>query len=168
MRPLTEQVRSYAAYHRDWRNKLSHVVGVPLIVYALFIPLGWFRFAPLAVPYLSGATLFFLGVLTYYWRLDRRVALVQTPLSLALLWLADRAALAPFGESVTIFALTFIGGWIIQAIGHVFEGRRPALVDNIWQVFNAPLFLTVELLVHLGLRKDLAAALRAESSDLLH
>ena len=58
-------------------------------------------------------------------------------------------------RSVSVFLATFVLGWIIQLVGHAIEGRRPALADNILQVFNAPLFLTIEVLSLLGFRHDL-------------
>jgi uncharacterized membrane protein YGL010W len=158
MKSLSEQLSSYSAYHRDGRNKLTHFFGVPIVVYSLFIPLGWFRFAPADIP-LTGATLFVVGVFIYYWRLDRMLALLTMPTTLALLYLADKASLLPFAQSVAVFAGSFIGGWIIQFLGHYFEGKRPALVDNLAQIFNAPLFLTAELLILLGFRKDLKGSL---------
>ena len=54
-----------------------------------------------------------------------------------------------------MFLATFLGGWAVQLVGHVIEGRRPALTDNLLQVFNAPLFLTAEVLWFLGFRQDL-------------
>lgn len=155
MKTLEDQMRSYASYHRDRRNKITHFFGVPLVVYALLVPLGWFRFVHADIP-LTGATLFLAAVFVYYCRLDWIVALVQLPFSLALLYLADKASLLPVGESALVFFVAFVGGWIIQLLGHVFEGKRPALADNLLQIFNAPLFLTVEVLVLLGLRKELA------------
>jgi uncharacterized membrane protein YGL010W len=71
------------------------------------------------------------------------------------LWLADRVALWPFFESLLVFLTTFVGGWTIQLLGHAFEGKRPALADNLLQIFNAPLFLTVEVAFLLGYRQDL-------------
>jgi uncharacterized membrane protein YGL010W len=54
-----------------------------------------------------------------------------------------------------VFGAAFVGGWILQLVGHWFEGKRPALVDNIWQIFVAPLFLMVEALAMLGWKRDL-------------
>jgi uncharacterized membrane protein YGL010W len=151
-------MRAYGAYHHDWRNKLTHFVGVPLVSFAILLFLAWLRFAPAPeVPY-SGAALFYVVVLLYYLALDWRVALVQAPFTLALLVLADRVAMWPFAESLAVFAATFIGGWIIQLFGHAMEGRRPALLDNLLQIFNAPLFLTVEVLFLLNFRQDLRSA----------
>jgi uncharacterized membrane protein YGL010W len=95
-------------------------------------------------------------VFLYYVALDWQIALLQAPVSLALLWLADRVALRPFVESLTAFLAAFLGGWAVQLLGHfVFEGKRPALADNVLQIFNAPLFLTAEVASKLGFRADL-------------
>jgi uncharacterized membrane protein YGL010W len=156
VKSLTEHLDSYAAYHGDWRNKLTHFAGVPLVSFSIFLFLSWLRFVhDPQVPF-TGATLFYLIVFLYYLRLDWKVALCQMPVSLTLLFLADRVALWPsFAESGLVFLATFLGGWTIQLIGHAIEGKRPALADNLLQIFNAPLFLTVEVAFLLGWRRDL-------------
>jgi uncharacterized membrane protein YGL010W len=53
------------------------------------------------------------------------------------------------------FALLFVGGWRLQLIGHYFEGRKPALVDNVFQIFVAPIFLAAEVFFALGYKKNL-------------
>src|SRR5436190_15090599 len=125
MKSLADQLNAYGAYHQDWRNTLTHFVGVPLVSFALFLALGWLRFvhAP-EVPY-TGATLFYAVVFLYYLRLDWKIALAQAPFSLGLLWLADRVALWPLMESVAVFIAAFVGGWAIQLAGHALEGKRP-------------------------------------------
>jgi uncharacterized membrane protein YGL010W len=155
MKSLQEQLSAYGAYHRDWRNKITHFVGVPLVTFALFLFLSWFRFAPAPDLPLTGATLLYLIVSLYYLRLDWSIALLQALVTLPLLGLADRSALLPFPTSLLIFGAAFGGGWVIQIMGHVFEGRRPALMENLLQVFNAPLFLTVEAVTALGFRAEL-------------
>jgi uncharacterized membrane protein YGL010W len=155
MKSLKQQMQSYGAYHRDSRNKLTHFFGVPLVTFSLFLALSWFRFVHTPDLPITAATVFYLVVLVYYLRLDWSVALLQAPFNLVLLWLADRAALLPFPQSLAVFLSAFVLGWIIQLVGHAIEGRRPALADNILQIFNAPLFLTVELLALLKLRRDL-------------
>lgn len=158
MKSLAEQLDAYAAYHGDLRNKLTHFLGVPLVTFAIFLALGWLRFvhAP-DVPF-TGATLFYLVVFLYYLWLDWQVALWQAPFTLALLWLADRVACWPFVESLLVFLATFVGGWAIQLLGHAFEGKRPALADNLLQIFNAPLFLIAEVAFLFGYRVDLRGA----------
>src|SRR5438270_11308680 len=140
MKSLTEQVAAYEAYHRDPRNRATHFVGVPLVTFSIFLFLGWLRFvANPALPF-TGATLFYAIVFIYYLALDWKVALMQAPFTLTLLVLADWIAQWPFAQSAAVFSVAFVGGWIIQLIGHGMEGRRPALTDNIMQIFNAPLF----------------------------
>jgi len=158
MTTLRQQLDSYAAYHRDPRNKATHFFGVPLVTFSLFLALSWFRlwYAP-DLP-ITAASLFYLAVSLYYLRLDWSMALLQLPFTLALLVAADRVALWPMGVSVSVFLAAFVGGWIIQLLGHAIEGKRPALADNLLQIFNAPLFLTAEVLFALGRRRDLMAA----------
>jgi uncharacterized membrane protein YGL010W len=167
MKTLAEQLNTYAAYHGDRRNKLIHFVGVPLVTFAIFLFLSWLRFVhDPEIPF-TGATLFYLVVFLYYLCLDWRIALGQAPFTLVLLWLADRVALWPFAESLLVFLATFLGGWAIQLLGHAFEGKRPALADNLLQIFNAPLFLTVEVAFRVGWRNDLRGAAAHNSSVVL-
>lgn len=53
----------------------------------------------------------------------------------------------------------FLVSWLLQFVGHgVFEGRAPALLDNLFQAFFlAPLFVWLELLFMLGYRPQLKA-----------
>ena len=48
---------------------------------------------------------------------------------------------------------------MFQLVGHVWEGRRPALTDNLFQAFIGPMFITAEVLMALGLKQDLKAAI---------
>jgi uncharacterized membrane protein YGL010W len=156
MLTLKQQMQSYGAYHRDPRNKMTHFVGVPLVTFSLFLFLGWFRFVhPEYLP-ITAATLFYLGVTIYYFRLDWSIALIQLPFTLTLLLLADWVAKQQMAVSLSLFLGSFVLGWIIQLVGHAMEGKRPALADNILQIFNAPLFLTIEALAMTGIRRDLA------------
>lgn len=58
--------------------------------------------------------------------------------------------------ALTVFAVTFVGGWILQLVGHAFERRRPALVDNFFQVLIAPIFLMAEVFFAFGYKRDVA------------
>jgi len=50
----------------------------------------------------------------------------------------------------------FVGGWIVQFIGHFFEGRKPAFVDDLIGLVVGPLFVAAEVVFALGLRKEVA------------
>lgn len=158
MKRLAEQLSSYAAYHRDPRNKLTHFFGVPMVTLSLFIFLDWFRFIHSGVP-VSAAWIFFLIVAVYYLKLDLQVGALTLLCSLPLLLAAHFMAQARWGISLFWFLFFFIGGWALQLLGHYFEGRRPALTDNILQIFNAPLFLVCEGLFRLHKRDDLKSHL---------
>ena len=62
--------------------------------------------------------------------------------------------------------------WILQFIGHgKYEGRKPALLDNLVQaLFLAPLFVWYEVLFKLGfykeLRRDVEGAIEVEVAKL--
>jgi 2-hydroxy fatty acid dioxygenase len=67
-----------------------------------------------------------------------------------------------YGSKANNWALgVHVASWIAQFIGHgVFEGRAPALLDNIVQaVFLAPLFVWLEVLFAMGYRPGLKARL---------
>ncbi len=159
MKTLEDQMSVYAAYHQDARNKATHFFGVPMIVVSLFIPLAWLKFS--AGPFvITGALVFAAAILIYYVFLDPVLAVgtaVFTALFLvAAAWIAQRGAAVGW----TAFGVLFVGGWIVQLVGHKFEGRKPALADNLFQIFIAPIFLCAELFFALGYKPKLHAAVQ--------
>jgi uncharacterized membrane protein YGL010W len=52
----------------------------------------------------------------------------------------------------------FVLGWIIQFVGHYYEGRKPAFVDDIMGLAVGPLFVVAELGFLLGLRDEVRRA----------
>ena len=50
----------------------------------------------------------------------------------------------------------FIVGWIIQFIGHYYEGKKPAFADDLVGLLVGPMFVTAELLFALGMARPLA------------
>jgi uncharacterized membrane protein YGL010W len=158
MKSLAEQLSSYAQYHRDPRTKLTHFFGVPMVTLSLFIFLGWFRFIHSSLP-ISMALVFFLAVAVYYLVLDFQVGALTLLCNLPLLVMAHYMAQARWGYSLLWFLFCFVGGWAIQLWGHYYEGRRPALADNIMQIFNAPLFLICEVLFKFHKREELKSRL---------
>ena len=63
--------------------------------------------------------------------------------------------ITPDQSPYLLFTAFFVGGWIIQFGGHIFEGRKPALFDNLLQIFMAPAFLIAEILFSLKLQSHL-------------
>lgn len=159
MKTLEDQMSFYAAYHQDGRNKASHFIGVPMIMLSLFIPLAWLRIDAGGVP-LTGAMLFAGTVMVYYFLLDVPLAIAMLVVSVALVWLGHRIAGLGAAQGWAWFGILFVGGWIIQLVGHAFEGRKPALADNLFQIFVAPIFLAAEIFFALGYKPKLHEAVQ--------
>ncbi len=160
MKPLAEQMAMYAAYHRNPRNRATHFIGVPAIAFAILIPMAWAS-VWLGDARISLAMVFTVGVLIYYLALDRPLALASAILFIPMLIAAEWVAAQGKATGLWTFAAFFVGGWVFQLLGHVWEGRKPALADNLMQIFVAPLFLMVEAAQLLGLRRDLQTAVAA-------
>src|SRR5471030_3336563 len=124
----------YAAYHQDGRNKLTHFIGVPAIVLGVMVALAWLRME-VGGTTVSGAMAITAIVLVYYLLLDIPLGIAMVAVFCALLYAAEIIAALPLKEAVAWFLLLFAGGWVIQLVGHVFEGRKPALADNLFQIF---------------------------------
>lgn len=159
MKSLEDQMSFYAAYHQDGRNKATHFVGVPAIMLSLFIPLAWLRTEVGGVT-LTAAMLFAAVVLVYYFLLDVPLALTMLLFTALLVYVADRIAMQGAAAGWTWFAILFVGGWILQLVGHLFEGRKPALVSNLFQIFVAPIFLCAEVFFVLGYKPGLHATMQ--------
>ena len=140
----------YAAYHRNRWNRLTHFIGVPAIIFAILIPMSWVSLGE----DLSLAHVFLGAVLAYYFLLDVPLALA-TAVAVGALFLAAKLAAGTGIASGWIWSgAFFVGGWVFQLVGHVFEGRRPALSDNLFQIFIAPIFLVAEVFFALGLKRE--------------
>ena len=155
MRTSTELLVRYAAYHRDRRNIVSHFVGVPMIVFAVGILLAR---PTLATGGLALTPAWILFAVAAGWYLSRGSAVLGIAVSAvvgALLWLGQQAA----GGSVPVWLGWGLGcfavGWLIQFVGHWYEGRKPAFVDDLVGLLVGPMFVTAEAMFMLGWNKPL-------------
>ncbi|TBU96914.1 DUF962 domain-containing protein [Phytopseudomonas dryadis] len=157
MKTLVDHLAQYAAYHRDRRNIATHFIGIPMIVLAVAVLLSR-PGLPVAGVWLSPATLVTLAAVCFYLRLDLRFGLVMTLLLGLALWIG--ALLAMGGTALWLSAGLglFVVGWIIQFIGHFYEGRKPAFVDDIMGLMVGPLFVIAEAAFLLGLRHEVELA----------
>jgi len=160
MKTLTDHLAQYAAYHRDPRNLLSHFIGIPMIVLAVAVLLSrpgveasglWL--SPVALV-ASVATLFYL-------RLDLRFGVLMGAVLLLCAWAGARLAQQSTAVWLSAGVALFVVGWIIQFVGHYFEGRKPAFVDDLTGLIIGPLFVAAELAFMLGLREPLRQAIEA-------
>lgn len=155
---FNRQLASYAAVHRDMRNKATHFVGIPVIVFSLLLIAAEGRFQLFGREVSVALALTVLAVLGWM-ALDFGIGLLMA-VGMAVAWYAAEALAGALGSSTWVaFAVLFVGGWILQFVGHAYEGKRPALADNIFQAFIGPMFLVAETLVATGYRADLADAM---------
>jgi uncharacterized membrane protein YGL010W len=165
MKNIEEQMSFYAAYHQDARNKATHFVGVPAIILSLFIPLAWIGFDAGGVT-ITVAMVFAATVVLYYFFLDVPLALAMLAVTAVLVFLGQRIADLGGAQGWIWFGILFVGGWILQLVGHVFEGRKPALADNLFQILVAPIFLAAEVFFALGYKPALHQAVQTRALQL--
>jgi uncharacterized membrane protein YGL010W len=152
---FARQLAVYASYHRDERNRATHFIGIPAIVFSILMPLALVR-----VDGVSAALPVALLALIGWIALDRVIGLAMIVVILPMLIVAEWIARS-YGSATAwiVFAVFFVGGWLFQLAGHAWEGRRPALADNLFQAFIGPMFIMAEVLMALGLKQDLKAAI---------
>ncbi|WP_214512935.1 Mpo1 family 2-hydroxy fatty acid dioxygenase [Pseudomonas brassicacearum] len=157
MKSLVDHLSQYAAYHRDPRNIASHFIGIPLIFVAVAVLLsrpGW----PVGAVLVSPALLVAVASAWFYLRLELRLGVLMTVLLGLALWLgqvlAAQSTLVWLGSGLGMFVV----GWVIQFVGHYYEGRKPAFVDDLTGLIVGPLFVVVEAGFLLGLRGELKRA----------
>jgi uncharacterized membrane protein YGL010W len=152
MKSLVDHLSQYAAYHRDPRNIASHFIGIPLIVVAVAVLLSRPQWAG---GWLSPAVLASLASAWFYLRLELRLGVLMTVLLGLCLWagqvLAQQSTMVWLASGLGMFVV----GWAIQFVGHHYEGRKPAFVDDVTGLIVGPLFVVAELAFMLGLRHDL-------------
>ena len=155
MRTATELLTQYAAYHRDRRNIVSHFVGVPMIVFAAGVLLArpivavgglaltpaWIAFAVSAIWYLTRGSLS-LGI-----AVSAAVGVLMA--------LAHNIADGSIATWLTWGVGFFLVGWLIQFVGHWYEGKKPAFVDDLVGLLVGPMFVVAEAMFMLGWNKPL-------------
>ena len=153
-RPATTLMVQYAHYHRDRRNILTHLLGIPLI----FLSIGVLLLGPAWVVAGQTVTLAWaLWALTSVWYLSRGDVLLGAATSLVNGMLIAAAHEVPLLAQDMGLALwqaglgLFFIGWVIQFIGHYFEGKKPAFVDDVVGLLVGPMFVVGEVLMWAGL-----------------
>ncbi|HEU0201495.1 MAG TPA: Mpo1-like protein, partial [Burkholderiaceae bacterium] len=96
-----------------------------------------------------------LGAAVFYFRLDLRFGVVMTAVLAAALaagyWLAMSSTVAWLAVGLGLFVV----GWVFQFVGHIYEGRKPAFVDDLIGLLVGPLFIVAEIGFALGMRTEL-------------
>ena len=124
---------SYGSYHHNVVNKWIHIICVPLILYSfngmgefILVSVGDFEVNPiLAVNCLA---------CLYYLSLHLFAGLVTSATMFCAHFYITQGYIASHDDALVMIVGVNILGWVAQFVGHgVFEGRKPALFDNLLQ-----------------------------------
>ena len=164
MRNLEQQITQYAAYHRDRRNVATHFVGVPTIVFSVVLGLvPWTIFG-------VNVALITIGIAAvFYLILDTTLgtAMLASLFICYLVAVYMNARVGSVGVIMGLAVLLFVVGWVIQFIGHKFEGVKPAFTDDVIGLAIGPLFVMTELFFAVGLKPGLKKYVEARVGPLL-
>ncbi len=150
VKSLVDRLATYAEYHRDKRNIATHFVGIPMILVGSQAALARIGIGPL------NAAVAATGLATRYYRaLDPSYGAAMGAVLGATCALGTAIAQMPFPLFAGTAAGLFVGGWALQFLGHYFEGKKPAFLDDIKGLLDGPLFLVAETAFALGLSPKL-------------
>lgn len=154
MTNLERLLSQYAAYHLDQKNIVTHFVGIPLIVFSILCLTARAGVEISGVSVTLASILIVLSAI-YYISLDKLFGILMLIIFIAAYPLAVKIAVLPMwswlGASIGIFVV----GWIFQFVGHYFEKKKPAFVDDLIGLAIGPLFVLAEFVFLLGFRKPL-------------
>ncbi|MCL1068736.1 DUF962 domain-containing protein [Shewanella olleyana] len=157
MKTAVEQLATYKSVHLNPKNIKTHFVGVPLIIWSVFLLLN---LIPVNFVFLAEdgfkvniATILAVGTLVYYFLLHKGLAFGLTIFIIPVLITSSMAA--SMSNAWMLGVGVFFIGWVIQFIGHKYEKAKPAFIDDLNQLLIGPFFLMAELYFMLGLNKNL-------------
>jgi uncharacterized membrane protein YGL010W len=156
-RPALDLMAQYAAYHRDRRNIATHFVGIPLIVFAVSVLMARAEFDIAGTPLNAAILVWGLTALWYLTRGNLALGAATAIVNGVLTALAMTAAQASMTGWLVIGIGSFVVGWVFQFIGHYYEGRKPAFVDDLVGLLVGPMFVVGEALFMLGWGRPLLA-----------
>lgn len=114
MKSFQELAAIYQQEHQSKINKLMHYIGIPAIIFGLFILLNWVNLDFGTVWKISFSWLMLLaGVIYYFWLGQYKLAAITTVVMVILLLIATWVAGPyPSGFGIVLFLAFFFGGWI--------------------------------------------------------
>lgn len=161
MKTLEQHLTNYAGYHRDPRNIATHFVGIPMIVLAVQILLSRPSFAFAGIT-LTPMVFVVVGALAFYRALDLRFTAAMAVFLAPGLFVGPLVAAESTAVWLGVGLGTFVLGWGFQFVGHYFEGKKPAFVDDLVGLLIGPLFVVAEIGFAMGLRSELRQTIEAE------
>ena len=153
---FASDLKAYHQFHTKLITKITHFIGIPLILFSTLLFFGWIHIRVPNIFDLPMAWLLSLIIGVYYLFLDfilgATMAIVLVLLNLISGYFSQPV---PTMLGLKIFLITFILGWILQFIGHLFESKKPAFLSSIKALLIAPIYLVAEVYFHFGMKKEL-------------
>jgi len=157
MRNANELMVQYAAYHRDKRNIVTHFIGIPMIVFSIGVLLARPAFEVGGIVLTPVWVIWALATAWYLALGNLALGVAVSVVNGVLIYLASPLAAGSVASWLGWGIGTFVVGWVIQFIGHYYEGKKPAFVDDLLGLLTGPMFVTAEALFALGWGKPLLA-----------
>lgn len=131
---LARYFEEYSEYHRHPKNRLTHKIAIPLIVFHIIAMLDWIALPFSVGPVTTVAHVVYLVVIAWYLSLNVKLGVIMA---------VAYGVCFPLGWITPwpLVVLIALGGWLIQLAGHVvWEKRSPAFVTNLLQALIGPLY----------------------------
>ncbi|WP_372367437.1 DUF962 domain-containing protein [Candidatus Uabimicrobium sp. HlEnr_7] len=138
MRTVQEYFCEYESHHCNKHNKITHYVGIPLILVGL---MGLLARIPYSFEAYAGYRIDFAIIITamVYFLFYIRMHFL---LSIFMLMCFAGFYIAAQYLSMYVLWSVFIVGWILQLVGHaVFEKEKPSFTDNLVHLLIGPLWI---------------------------
>ena len=147
----------YGAYHNELRNKIVHIIFVPIIFTTILQFCSGIRLGSSSWSLTDAAALFYA---VSFLKMDAVAGLAYAPV----IYLMHQLATGPLQNHTQVCIALNVFGWIMQFVAHaLFEQRSPALLDNPTQAVHASVFFVwIEILFMLGYKPALAKSLQLQ------
>ncbi len=129
--------KDYEQYHRNKKNKMTHIIGLPTVVFSM---LGLLAHIVIWSPNPDSLFQLDLGLIVmligcaFSFKLDYKLAIPFTLYSYFNYLLARHLSL-PVLTAIQII------GWLFQLLGHyAYEKRAPALLTSLEHIFIGPMW----------------------------
>lgn len=152
MNDFRQLMDSYTHQHQQGVNQLLHKVGIPLILFSVFMILSWVNLDFGTVWKISFSWIVLITTAIYYFRLGIFKLAAATSILLLILLIIALLVAGPTPTQTTsiLAAALFVTGWGLLFVGHLLEKSKPAFIQSLGQVLVAPLFLVNELVALTG------------------
>lgn len=153
-RSMRDWLESYSQDHQHPTNRLLHWICVPLIVWSVLALLWTIPVPPTLLRPGAWAVLAIVLAFAWYWKHSHRLgaALLVALAIFALICAGVFDRLGPMSMRWLAVGV-FVGAWVGQFIGHVFEGRRPSFFTDLAYLMVGPAWLMDKLLNRIGLKE---------------